>query len=227
MRILLIEDEPEVASLITKSLNEYGHVIRVASTGKGGLKTLQEEQFDIVILDVMLPDMAGWDVCKEIRVANQSIPVLMLTALNSLEHIVQGLELGADDYMPKPFRIRELVARLHALHRRNGYPTAQEDILRYEDLTVNLQEQTVKRGEDFIKLTSKEFLLLVHFMQNPRRVLSRTNILENVWDINFEMETNVVDVFVNYLRNKIDKPYEKKLIHTVFGIGYVLRKDEG
>ncbi|MEM8966730.1 MAG: response regulator transcription factor [Bacteroidota bacterium] len=225
MKILLIEDEPEVASLIERSLNEYGHIVHTISNGREGIANVQKGAFDIIILDVMLPDITGWKVCKEIRSINQRIPILMLTALNSLENIVQGLELGADDYLAKPFRIKELVARLQALHRRNDLPTIHEDILEYEDILVNLEEQTVKRAGNPIKLTTKEFFLLVYFMRNPRRVLSRNSILENVWGIDFDPETNVVDVFVNYLRNKIDKPYQEKLIHTVFGIGYVLKKE--
>lgn len=226
MKILLIEDGFEVASLIERSLNEYGYVVHINSNGKEGIANFRKETFDIVILDVMLPDTTGWEVCKEIRAINSRVPILMLTALSSLENIVQGLELGADDYLAKPFRIRELVARLRALHRRNDLPIVHEDILEYEDISVNLQEQTVKRAGSPIKLTTKEFLLLVYFMRNPKRVLSRNNILENVWGIDFDPETNVVDVFVNYLRNKIDKPYQEKLIHTVFGMGYVLRKEE-
>ena len=227
MKVLLIEDEPGVASLIEKSLSEYGHATHMVDQGKAGLGQVKDGGYDVVILDIMLPDMSGWDVCREIRGFDPHTPILMLTALNSLEHIVQGLEMGADDYLAKPFRIRELVARLHALHRRSGIPSLQDELLQYEDLTINLREQTVKRADNLIKLTSKEFLMLVYFMQNPRRVLSRTNILENVWGIDFDLETNVVDVFVNYLRNKIDKPYNEKLIHTVFGMGYVLKKDEG
>ena len=226
MKVLVIEDEPGVASLIEKSLKEYGHAISIATKAGDGMSSIKKDSYDIVILDIMLPDKSGWDVCREIRGFDQRLPILMLTALNSLEHIVQGLEMGADDYLAKPFRIRELVARIHALHRRKGMSDPVEELLQYEDLVVNLRELTVKRAGDLIKLTSKEFMMLVYFMQNPRRVLSRTSILENVWGINFDLETNVVDVFVNYLRNKIDKPYKEKLIHTVFGMGYVLKKDE-
>ena len=227
MNVLVFEDEPSVATLIEKSLREYGHTTELVATAREGLARVNQRSYDVIILDIMLPDRLGWDVCREIRSVDVQTPILILTALNTLEHIVQGLEMGADDYLAKPFRIRELVARLHALQRRNNLPSSTPtETLEFDDLVVNVQEQTVARAGDPIRLTSKEFAMLVYFMQHPKRVLSRHAILENVWGIHFDLETNVVDVFVSYLRNKIDKPYEKKLIHTVFGTGYVLKKDE-
>lgn len=229
MRILLIEDEPAVASLIEKSVRDYGHEIDLAITAAEGLTKHAHQVYDMLILDIMLPDQNGWAVCKQIRAQDSLTPILMLTALGELDHMVHGFSLGADDYLPKPFRIRELIARIDALHRRSGIrlqEQIEEKLLRFEDIEMNLTQRVVKRGGEPIPLTSREFYLLKYFMQNPKRVLSRAAILDNVWSINFDLKTNVVDVYVNYLRNKIDKNFETKLIHTVIGMGYVLKKQE-
>ncbi len=226
MKLLLIEDEPSVISLIQRSLSAAGHEITIAMDGKSGLEMALQHQFDLIILDLMLPVMNGMEVCRNLRNTNSSTPVLMLTALGTTENIVSGLDAGADDYMTKPFKLAELEARIRTLTRRTKEPEKEisTDLLRMGDLVLDKITKTVTRNNQPIVVTATEFRLLEFLLSNQNRVLNRMEILENVWDINFNLGTNVVDVYINYLRKKIDKNSAVKLIHTVFGMGYVMRQ---
>ncbi|MHA4741061.1 response regulator transcription factor [Dyadobacter sp. MSC1_007] len=226
MKLLLIEDEPSVISLIQRSLSASGHEITVAMDGQSGLQMILQHTFDVIILDLMVPVINGMEVCRRARKAQLTTPILMLTALGTTENIVSGLDAGADDYMTKPFKLAELEARLRTLTRRGKEPEKEqnENVLVLGDLTLDRITKTVKRGVQIIELTATEFRLLEYLLSNTNRVLNRMEILENVWDINFNLGTNVVDVYINYLRKKIDKNHDIKLIHTVFGMGYVVRQ---
>jgi two-component system copper resistance phosphate regulon response regulator CusR len=230
-KILLVEDEMHVVSFIKKGLTEEGFDVTVAFDGNTGLQLFYDNQFDLIILDIMLPDKNGLEVCKDVRKMNNNIPVLFLTALGTSENIVLGLETGADDYLVKPFKFIELLARIRTLLRRTetgaAIPEIQEEhIYRFADLEVNDYSKEVIRDNKPVSLTSTEYKLLLYFIKNKNKVLSRTDILEEVWGVNFDIGTNVVDVYVNYLRKKIDTYADQKLIHTVIGMGYVL-KDNG
>ncbi|WP_261510465.1 response regulator transcription factor [Chryseobacterium paludis] len=233
-KIILIEDETSVVSFIKKGLQEKGYEISVAFDGRTGVQLVEANDFDLVILDIMLPEMNGLDVCKEIRKTNQHVPILFLTALGTSENIVLGLESGGDDYLVKPFKFIELVARIKSLLRRSiGNTTTQESleseadseyVYRFSDLMVNDYTKKVTRAGDEVSLTSTEYKLLMYFLNNPEKVISRAEILDAVWGVNYELGTNVVDVYVNYLRKKLDSQDDQKLIHTVIGMGYVLKK---
>ncbi|MET0638134.1 MAG: response regulator transcription factor [Chitinophagaceae bacterium] len=222
MHILLIEDEPSVAAMITKGLSEEGHDVVVAPDGRIGLEMARGSKYDLMVLDVMLPGLNGIELCRQLRQQKDQTPVLMLTALSSTENIVAGLDAGADDYMSKPFKFRELIARIHSLSRRSSGKEVQE-ILVLGDLAMNLHSRTVQRGGVDISLTSTEYRLLKYMLTNKGCVMSRIDMLENVWGTDFNMGTNVVDVYVNYLRKKIDKQGPVKLIQTVIGMGYILK----
>lgn len=228
-RILLVEDEVQVASFIRKGLTEENFEVTVAFDGKTGLQSALENSYDLVILDIMLPDLNGLEVCREIRKVNSELPILMLTALGTSENIVMGLETGADDYLVKPFRFNELIARVRALLRRKS---SQEKLLEepkndqlfaFADIELDDYSKSVKKAGSEVTLTTTEYRLLHMFLKNPRRVLTRMDILEEVWGVNFNLGTNVVDVYINYLRKKIDNE-SNKLIHTVIGVGYVLKE---
>ena len=224
MKILLIEDEKNIASFIERSLANAGYEARVATDGEAGLNILAREDFDAIILDIILPRKNGWEVCRHIRQQyRKDTPILMLSALNHTNHIVEGLEAGADDYMAKPFKLNELIARLHALVRRYRRQLPVNNTLRYGGLEINLESKEAFREGRPIKLTLREFKLLEFFMRHPGKALSRFELLEEVWGLDFDTGTNVVDVYVNYLRNKVDKGYPAKLIHTVYGMGYMLK----
>lgn len=223
MKLLVVEDEPNLLSVIRKGLSEKNHDVSAALDGTTALQMITENTFDVVVLDIMLPDINGIEICRRVRAANNFVPILMLTALTSSENIVTGLNAGADDYLAKPFRFTELEARINALARRAGQEHKPSEIISIADLEIDRKAKTVKRGQDIILLTAKEFKLLYYLAKNTGSVLSREKILDNVWNINFDMNTNVVDVYINYLRNKIDKPYTTKLIHTLKGLGYVLK----
>ena len=231
-KIILIEDESSVVSFIKKGLQELEYEISVALDGNSGIKMVENNDFDIIILDIMLPDINGLEVCKEIRKKNKTVPILFLTALDSSENIVMGLESGGDDYLVKPFKFIELVARIKSLLRRSGHSNGadaievenDENIYQFEDLTINDYTKKVTRNGTEISLTSTEYKLLLYFLNNPEKVISRAEILEAVWGVNYELGTNVVDVYVNYLRKKLDNMDDNKIIHTVIGMGYVLKK---
>ncbi|PZR22704.1 MAG: DNA-binding response regulator [Flavobacterium psychrophilum] len=223
MKILLVEDEPNLLSILKKGLAEKNFDVSAALDGTTALAMLEANTFDVVVLDVMLPDINGVEICRRLRAARNFVPVLMLTALDSSENIVTGLNAGADDYMPKPFKFSELEARINALARRAQQKQTPPETITIEDLEIDRLAKTVKRGDDTILLTAKEFRLLYYLAKNSGIILSREQILDNVWNINFDMNTNVVDVYINYLRKKIDKPYDTKLIHTIKGLGYVIK----
>jgi heavy metal response regulator len=223
MRILLVEDDRKVASFIRKGLMEEGYAVDVAAEGETGLAMGLDRLHDVIILDVMLPGKPGFQVVRELRQAKVATPVLLLTARDGVEDKVQGLDAGADDYLTKPFAFAELLARVRALLRRGA--AARAPLLQVADLTLDPAKRTVKRGGEAISLTNREFSLLEYFMRNPGRVLTRTMIVEHVWDYSFDSATNVIDVYVNYLRKKIDAGRERKLLHTVRGAGYVLKAD--
>lgn len=226
--ILVIEDEQNVADLIKKGLEEEGYAISHASGGKSGLKALDNNDFNLVILDILLPEMNGLEVCKNIRQSNKSeTPILMLTALGSPENVALGLDSGADDYLSKPFKLIELKARIRNLLRRADYsesPKNNTNSLTFEDISLDDYSKVVMRANREVSLTSTEYRLLYMFMKNPGRVIARTELLDEVWGINFDIGTNVVDVYVNYLRKKLEAHGQERVIHTVIGMGYVLRK---
>ncbi|MGH1432966.1 MAG: response regulator transcription factor [Lewinella sp.] len=225
-QILVIEDEPNVAAFISQGLQESGYNVFVAYDGQNGLDLLSQKNISLVVLDIILPGMDGREVAKKIRkMGYYNLPIIMLTALGTTENIVKGLDAGADDYLVKPFKFKELLARIRARTRNKDKILSKNHILRIEDLELDSDAKIVKRAGEEIKLTSTEFRLLEYLLKNKNKVLNRIDILENVWDVNFNMGTNVVDVYVNYLRNKIDKNYGTKLIHTVIGMGYVLKRE--
>ena len=223
MKLLIVEDEPNLLSILRKGFAENNNDVSVALDGKTALEMIQNYNFDVVILDVMLPDINGIEICRRLRADKNFVPILLLTALGTSENIVTGLNAGADDYLVKPFKFGELDARVNALNRRAHQETVKTDSIIIGDLEINSQAKTVKREGESIVLTAKEFKLLYYLAKNTGRIVSRDQILDNVWDINFDMNTNVVDVYINYLRKKIDKPYTTKLIHTMKGLGYVIQ----
>lgn len=223
MRILVVEDEKKVASFIKKGLEEENYAVDIAYDGEEGLVLADINEYDLILLDIMLPKLDGIEVLRRIRGNGSGVPILMLTAKDAVEDIVSGLDSGSDDYLTKPFSFAELLARVRALLRRKT--KEKTDLLTIDDLILSTSTHRVKRGGREIELTAKEYALLEYFMRNPNRILTRTLITEHVWDYHFDPSTNVVDVYVNYLRKKIDQGFEKKLIHTIRGSGYII-KDE-
>jgi heavy metal response regulator len=223
MRILVVEDEEKVASFIRKGLEEEHYAVDVALDGEEGLLLAQINPYDLIVLDLMLPKVDGFRFLSQLRSDSVDIPVLVLTARDSVTDKVRGLDLGADDYLTKPFSFAELLARVRALLRR-GKPQ-RAPVLRVADLTLDPAARRVMRQDKVIELTAKEYALLEYLVRHAGQVLTRTMIAEHVWDQTFDSYTNVIDVYVNYLRKKIDQGFEPKLIHTVRGVGYVLRKE--
>jgi len=222
-RICLIEDEQKVSAVIRKGLEEQGYVVDASDNGADGRKLLAREKFDVVIMDVMLPDINGVELCRKVRESDNSTPILMLTALNQVHDKVAGLKAGADDYLVKPFHFSELLARIEALMRRNKYKE-DDHLLTFDDLKLDTWTKTAERDGRQIALTAKEYTLLELFMHNPNKILSREYIAEQVWEIGFDTGTNFIDVYVNYLRKKIEKDFKGKLIYTVIGMGYILKQ---
>ncbi|WP_316772250.1 response regulator transcription factor [Pedobacter frigiditerrae] len=223
MNLLLVEDEPNVVSVITRGLTEEGFNVSVAPDGLIGEKMAISNHFDLIILDIMLPGINGLELCKIIKKEKPTTPIIMLTALGTTENVVNGLDNGADDYLIKPFKFAELFARIRMLLRRYNGAIANDQIINISDLQINLSAKTVKRANTELTLTATEYRLLEFMAKNKSKILSRIDILENVWDIDFNLGTNVVDVYVNYLRKKVDKTGSQKLIHTAIGLGYVLK----
>lgn len=224
MRILVVEDEKKVSSFIKRGLEEEKYEVDTAFDGEEGLKMAMERPYEVVVLDWMLPKQDGLSVLKELRAHKRSTPVLMLTAKDTVEDIVAGLDSGSDDYLTKPFAFAELLARVRALLRRSEMDRGAE--LRFGDLRIDPVTHKVWRGDKEIDLTAKEYALLEYFMRNPNQVLTRTMIADHVWDYTFDSFTNIIDVYVNYLRKKIDRDSDKKLIHTVRGVGYILKEED-
>lgn len=221
--ILIIEDESRVANLLMNGLEENGYQVMVAYDGLMGFRLFQAHSFDLVISDIVLPKMDGFELCKEIRKINSCIPILMLTALGSTDDKLDGFDAGADDYMVKPFDFRELNARIKVLlKRRNSGNQYLLHELSYADLRIDLQGRNVERNGVLIKLSPKEYNLLLYMVENAERVLSRVEIAEKVWNTHFDTGTNFIDVYINYLRKKIDRDFEPKLIHTKAGMGFIL-----
>lgn len=224
MRILVVEDEKKVSSFIKRGLEEEKYEVDVAFDGDEGIKLALDRQYDAIILDWMLPKQDGLSVLKELRAQRKATPVLMLTAKDTVDDIVAGLDSGSDDYLTKPFAFAELLARVRALLRRSEMDRGAE--LRFGELRIDPVTHKVWRGDKEIDLTAKEYALLEYFMRNPNQVLTRTMIADHVWDYTFDSFTNIIDVYVNYLRKKIDRDADKKLIHTVRGVGYILKEED-
>ncbi len=218
MRILVAEDDRPVASFLKKGLEAEHYAVDIVPDGQEALYMAEEYEYDLLLLDLVLPKMDGLQVLQQIRAQKKHLPVLVLTGRSQVEDRVKGLDFGADDYMTKPFAFRELTARVRALLRRGNGPS--NFTLQVEDLEMNLVERTVRRGEKRIELTQKEFALLEYLMRNAGRTVSRPMIIEHVWNFSFDTMTNVVDVYINYLRKKVDEGFEQRLIHTVRGVGY-------
>lgn len=225
MNVLVVEDEIKVSAFIKQGLEESGYEVQVAFDGEMGLRLASANKFDIILMDVIMPGINGFEVVKKLRnELDIHTPVIMLSALDQSDDIIEGLDSGADDYLTKPFKFGELLARLRAVSRRKHETNiSPKNILKVSDIEINLDTKIVTRQGIEITLTAKEYTLLEFFMNNKNSVLNRVEILENVWDINFDAGTNVVDVYVNYLRKKIDKDFDVKLIQTVVGMGYSLR----
>jgi DNA-binding response OmpR family regulator len=223
MRILVIEDEAKVGSFIKRALEEESYAVDLCADGAQGLDLALSGSYDLVIVDLMVPSLPGLEIVKRLRKEKITSPVLILTALSQVDQKVKGLDAGADDYLTKPFAIDELLARVRALLRRG--PTDAVGILQVDDLILNPATREVTRGEQRLDLTAKEYALLEYFLRNTGRVLTRPMIAEHVWNLDFDTFTNVIDVYVNYLRNKVDKGRSRKLIHTVRGSGYVLKAE--
>ncbi len=225
-KILIVEDEQKIADTLKLGLTENGFYVEVAYDGNIGYKLFQVHSFNLIVLDINLPGINGYELCKLIRSQNIGIPVIMLTALSSLQDKIEGYDTGADDYLVKPFEFRELLMKIRVLLKRtNGTNIPVGTTLKAGDLKMNLDTKEVKRGDSIIHLTAKEFQLLEYLLRNKNKVVSRADLAVNVWDIDFDTNTNVIDVYINYLRNKVDKPFEQKLIQTHVGMGYILKAD--
>lgn len=221
-KILIIEDDKRVADLLKAGLEECGYDTMVAYDGQMGLRLFQSCRFDLVVSDIILPKMDGFELCKEMRRRNENIPILMLTALGSTDDKLDGFDAGADDYMVKPFDFRELQARIRILLKRKSGTRRQEPgMIEYADLSINLSTKEVRRGNVSVRLSPKEYNLLVYMAENAERVISRPEIAENVWNTHFDTGTNFIDVYINYLRKKIDRDFDVKLIHTKPGMGFI------
>jgi DNA-binding response OmpR family regulator len=221
MKILIVEDEPKVASFIKKGLEENQYEAEIAYDGISADKLAHLYIYDLYILDIIIPGISGLDLCRKLKKLKPDVPVLMLSALGATDDKIVGFDAGADDYLVKPFEFRELLARVKVLLKKAGQSSDIQNKLTVGDLELDLDKKDAKRGSTHIDLTAKEFALLEYFMRNTGRVLSRNDIAEKVWETSFDFGTNVVDVYINFLRKKIDKGYDKKLIHTRVGFGYI------
>lgn len=226
IKILIVEDEQKIADTLKFGLGENGFEVEVAYDGKLGYRLFSVQDFDLVILDINLPGMNGYEVCKAIRLLNEQVPVIMLTSMSALNDKIEGYDAGADDYIVKPFEFRELLLKIRALLKRTlGPQIPVGNVLKLSDLEMNLDNKEVKRDSAKIQLTAKEFQLLEYLLRNKNRVVSRADIAINVWDMDFDTNTNVIDVYISYLRNKVDKNFEQKLIQTQVGMGYILKEN--
>lgn len=225
IRILIVEDEQKIADTLKFGLAENGYVVDVAYDGNIGKRMAGSNTYNLIVLDINLPGINGYELCRIIRSNNPQIPIIMLTALSALNDKIEGYDAGADDYIIKPFEFRELLMKLRVLLRRTAtQQVPMGNVLKASDLVMNLDSKEVKRGNKPINLTAKEFQLLEYLLRNKNRLVSRADIAINVWDIDFDTNTNVIDVYINYVRNKVDKPFEQKLIQTQVGMGYILKE---
>lgn len=225
-KILIVEDEQKIADTLKFGLTEIGFLVEVAYDGKLGYNMFCSHDFNLIILDINLPGMNGYDLCKAIRSVNEHIPVLMLTAMSTMNDKTQGYDAGADDYMVKPFEFKELLLKIRSLLKRSmGRNLPVGNVLKASDLEINLDSKEVKRDNRLINLTAKEFQLLEYLLRNKNRLVTRVDIAINVWDVDFETNTNVIDVYISYLRNKVDKHFDHKLIQTHVGMGYILKEN--
>ena len=225
IRILLIEDEKKIADTLSRGLRELDYQVETAYDGNIGLRLYESGNYDMIITDINLPGTNGYDLCKSIRRQNEHIPIIMLTALSATDDKIEGFDAGADDYLVKPFEFKELLVRIRALLKRTlNQQLPMGNILKVADLELNVDSKEVTRNGQSINLTAKEFQLLEYFMRNRNRVVSRADIAEKVWDLDFDTKTNVIDVYVNFLRKKIDRDFEPKLIHTQVGMGYMMKE---
>lgn len=226
MKFLVVEDEIKTAQMIKQGLEEKGYSTDIAHNGEMALELYRNNTFDLIITDIRMPKLDGVDLCRIIRAKENSPPIIMLTALGMTMDKITGFDAGADDYIVKPFEFEELLARVKAILKRTGVKNESTNVLTFADLVLNIDSKEVTRAGKKIQLTAKEFMLLQYFIKNKGRVISKAEISENVWDINFDTGTNVVEVYVNYLRNKVDKDFGQKLIHTRIGMGYVLKEED-
>ncbi|MCC6724326.1 MAG: response regulator transcription factor [Saprospiraceae bacterium] len=225
MKILIVEDEVKTVQSLKKGLEEHQMSVEYAYDGQSGKQLAESGNYDVIVSDVVMPKMTGFELVKHLRTVGIDTPILLLTAMGGTDDKVTGFEAGADDYLVKPFEFKELLMRIRALARRGKEGTTRT-ILHFADLELNLDAKTCTRSGKKIELTPKEFALTEYLIRNQGRVVSKTEIAEKVWDINFDTGTNVIEVYVSYLRNKLDRPFDKKLIHTMFGLGYVLKEDD-
>lgn len=224
-KILLVEDEQKIADTLKLGLTENGYEVDVAYDGNIGLKLFESHQYNIIVLDINIPGINGYKLCKIIRSKNLQVPVIMLTAMGALSDKIEGYDAGADDYIIKPFEFKELLMKIRVLLKRSMTQTIPTgNLLQAADLEMNLDTKQVTRGDTHINLTSKEFQLLEYLLRNKNRVVSRADIAISVWEIDFDTNTNVIDVYINYVRNKVDKPFDRKLIQTHVGMGYILKE---
>ena len=225
-KILVIEDEQKVAEFLKEGFDAYKASADLAFDGAAGVEMAEKNKYDLIVLDLNLPKISGLEVCRMVRKKNEHIPIIILTALGGTDDKLTGFDYGADDYMVKPFEFKELAARVKSLLKRSKNNERSDNIIRVADLEVNTDSKIVKRGGKKIELTNKEYQLLVYLLRNKNRVVSRADIAEKIWDITFETGTNVIDVYVNFLRKKIDKDFNPKLIFTQIGMGYILKDGE-
>ncbi len=224
MNILLIEDEPKTLAYIRKGLEENGYEVDIAADGREGLQLAMSRDYQIIVSDIVMPGLNGVELCAQLRKMNNETPLLMLTALGGVGQVVQGLDSGADDYLVKPFEFQELLARIRALTKRAATGPQASPVLRLADLELYTQSRTVRRSGKEIQLTAREYALLEFLLKNKERVLSRQEIVREVWGLDFDTGTNMVEVYINYLRRKVDRDFTEKLIHTQFGLGYVMKQ---
>lgn len=224
MKLLLVEDEVKTANSLKQGLEENGYRVDVAMDGESGLKLSLNNVYDLIVCDIILPKLNGLEICKQNREQNKTTPILLLTALSSVDEKVTGFEAGADDYLVKPFAFRELLVRINSLLKRSQHQNISNSVLEFSDLKLDLESKTAIREGQNIELTRREFALIKYLIENNNKVISKKAIAEDVWNINFDTGTNTIEVYVNYLRNKIDKPFAKKLIHTSHGSGYILKE---
>jgi two-component system copper resistance phosphate regulon response regulator CusR len=225
-KILIVEDEQKIADTLKQGLTENGFQVEVAYDGNIAARLFESRDFNLVVLDINLPGINGYELSKIIRSRNTHVPIIMLTALNTLNDKIEGYDAGADDYIVKPFEFKELLMKIRVLLKRTmNQAIPVGNTLKVDDLEMNLDSKEVKRGDKQISLTAKEFQLLEYLMRNKNRVVSRADLAINVWDIDFDTNTNVIDVYINYVRNKVDKPFEHKLIQTQVGMGYILKEN--